>query len=321
MSDDEEPYDDFGTYFSEPEVEDQEEGGLGLPRIQVEDAAESLPDAPVDEPANGEEPMQLDHGSSNAVILHEDKQYYPRAQEVYGDDVEIQVQEEDTQALSEPIIQPEDKKRFSIEETELPPTFYSRQYLNDRMSYPETVRNITIAGHLHHGKTAFMDMLVLETHDISNRLEKRRGRRTEEDLRYTDALFLERERGISIKSSAMTFLLPGTKHKNYVFNVLDTPGHINFVDEVVASCRMSDGLVLVVDVIRRRASNNRNDHSACHWRKPPYSLGCQQNRSLDLGVEAAAGRCVLQDQEYDRGGQYLYSLHYEGSRTFATTQP
>ena len=58
----------------------------------------------------------------NAVILHEDKQYYPSAQDVYGVDVETLVQEEDAQPLSEPIIAPVKVRKWNIEEKDMPET-------------------------------------------------------------------------------------------------------------------------------------------------------------------------------------------------------
>ena len=121
--------------------------------------------------------------------------------------------------------------------------------MSDLMNFPEQIRNIAFAGHLHHGKTALMDMLVLQTHDINDRLEKKTGRKRDEQLRYTDVHILERERGISIKSAPMSLVLEGMKGKSHLFNILDTPGHVNFVDEVAASLRLVDGVVLVVDVV------------------------------------------------------------------------
>lgn len=193
--------------------------------------------------------MRAEDGPSNAVILHEDKQYYPTAQQVYGADVETMVQEEDAQPLTQPIIAPIQQKKFVIQEADLPPVYFSRDFMTDLMNFPEQIRNIAFAGHLHHGKTALMDMLVLQTHGINDRLEKKTGRKRDEQLRYTDVHVLERERGISIKSSPMSLILQGTRGKSHLLNILDTPGHVNFVDEVAASLRLVDGVVLVVDVV------------------------------------------------------------------------
>ena len=194
--------------------------------------------------------MEIDEdGPSNAVILHEDKQYYPTAQQVYGPDVETMVEEEDAQPLTEPIIAPVKQKKFVVQEADLPPVHFSRDFMTDLMNFPEQIRNIAFAGHLHHGKTALMDMLVMQTHDIDEWLEKRTGRKRDEQLRYTDVHVLERERGISIKSAPMSLVLQGTRGKSHLLNILDTPGHVNFVDEVAASFRLVDGVVLVVDVV------------------------------------------------------------------------
>jgi len=193
--------------------------------------------------------LRAEDGPSNAVILHEDKQYYPTAQQVYGADVETMVQEEDAQPLTQPIIAPIQQKKFVVQEADLPPVYFSRDFMTDLMNFPEQIRNIAFAGHLHHGKTALMDMLVLQTHDLNDRLEKKIGRKRDEQLRYTDAHILERERGISIKASPMSLILQGTRGKSHLLNILDTPGHVNFVDEVAASLRLVDGVVLVVDVV------------------------------------------------------------------------
>jgi U5 small nuclear ribonucleoprotein component len=169
--------------------------------------------------------------------------------------VETMVQEEDAQPLSEPIIAPVQQKKFAISESDLPPVHFSRGFMSDLLNFPAQIRNVAIVGHLHHGKTAFMDMLVKQTHDLTERLDKRIGRKREEQLRYTDIHFLERERGLSIKTAPMSLVLQGTKGKSHLINILDTPGHVNFVDEVAASIRLADGVVLVVDVVEGVQAN------------------------------------------------------------------
>ncbi|KAL9074606.1 MAG: hypothetical protein Q9161_002199 [Pseudevernia consocians] len=238
-------YDEFGNFIGEAE-ESEEESQHGA----TGDAYVDEDEADGDGVPNDQALMEIDEdGPSNAVVLHEDKQYYPTAQQVYGPGVETMVQEEDAQPLSQPIIAPVVQKKFTVQEADLPPVHFARDFMMDMMNFPEQIRNIAFAGHLHHGKTALMDMLVLQTHDIAERQEKRTGRKRDEQLRYTDVHILERERGISIKSAPMSLILQGTRGKSHLLNILDTPGHVNFVDEVAASLRLVDGVVLVVDVV------------------------------------------------------------------------
>lgn len=73
------------------------------------------------------EDVDEEMGESQAVVLHEDKRYYPTAIEVFGADVETVVQEEDNQALSVPLIAPIKKKKFQLKEQDLPNTVYSME--------------------------------------------------------------------------------------------------------------------------------------------------------------------------------------------------
>jgi U5 small nuclear ribonucleoprotein component len=92
----------------------------------------------------------------NQIVLHEDKKYYQTALEIYGEDVETLVQEEDAQPLTEPIVKPTKIKRFEVSEQDLPEMKYKPQFLIDLMDYPQMIRNIALVGHLHHGKVGIL---------------------------------------------------------------------------------------------------------------------------------------------------------------------
>eukprot|EP00913_Durusdinium_trenchii_P001996 g1846.t1 len=107
---------------------------------------------------------------ARSIILHEDKKYYPDAEEVYGD-AEALVQMEDTQPLTEPIITPVQSKNFDLLEKKMPDTTFDFNFLAAMMDKPNLVRNICFLGALHHGKTTFMDLLRMMKHALQDRLK------------------------------------------------------------------------------------------------------------------------------------------------------
>lgn len=160
------------------------------------------------------------------------------------EDVEILVEEEDTERITDPIVKPIVTKRFSHhihgDKHGLPRTKYSIQFLQELMKQDHAIRNIAIIGHLLHGKTSFVDCLVDQTHiDFEQNTEK--------SIRFTDTTYAEQERGISIKSSPLTIVHQNLRGKSYLLNIMDTPGHVNFSDEVTSALRLCDGVMLVVD--------------------------------------------------------------------------
>ncbi|XP_003748347.1 116 kDa U5 small nuclear ribonucleoprotein component [Galendromus occidentalis] len=223
-------YDEFGNYIG-PDLDSSEEE-------EEEQDDEDQDDGDNDEVGKGD--VDDEPEESMQVVLHEDKKYYPSALEVYGEDVETIVQEEDAQPLTEPIIQPVKQRKFAHTEKDLPETTYDLEFLADLMDSPELVRNIALVGHLHHGRTTFVDCLIERTHPD---FRAREGK----SLRFTDALYTEQERGVSIKSSPVSLVLQDLKTKSFLMNIFDTPGHVNFSDEATAALRLCDGAVLFVD--------------------------------------------------------------------------
>ncbi|GHJ87314.1 hypothetical protein NliqN6_3716 [Naganishia liquefaciens] len=262
-----EDYDEFGNYIGgdldsddEDVEEDQQNVGQAGPATGFGAPLEGYDDEMTGVNGHDDDMMDTDGdigtqvalagtGTTprNQIVLHEDKKYYPTAEETYGPDVETLVQEEDTQLLTEPIVQPIKVRKFTVEEKDMPVTRFDRGFMLEMMDHPSMIRNVAVAGHLHHGKTSLLDTLVLETHQLTWDADA--------PIRYTDTHTLSRDRGISIKSSPMSLVLQNSRGKSHLINLMDTPGHVNFVDEVASCARLSDGIVLVVDVVEGVMSN------------------------------------------------------------------
>ncbi|CAJ0610051.1 unnamed protein product [Cylicocyclus nassatus] len=117
----------------------------------------------------------------------------------------------------EPIIKPVAQRKFQSVEHNLSETVYNKEYLAALMDCPHIMRNVAIAGHLHHGKTTFLDCLMEETHPEFFRAE-------DADTRYTDTLFIEQQHGCSIKAMFVTTVMQDTRHKSYLLNIIDAQG-------------------------------------------------------------------------------------------------
>lgn len=256
----EELYDEFGNYVGTDQSESDSDS-LQLPVLPSQEKPEQSQQLAQDSNSQGEQSRQVQaqsvvvegnnmhqtEASSRAIVLAEDKQYYPSAAEVFGPDTEVLVEEEDAQDITEPIIAPfvEPSSGLHEEEHAVPPAKYSRTYLNSViLKTPALIRNIALVGHLHHGKSSFADMLF----DVSHEMPWANLDDRDLPVRYMDTRRDEQALGISVKTTASTFLLQDSREKSYGFTVLDTPGHVNFLDESIAAMALVDGVAVFVDV-------------------------------------------------------------------------
>ena len=201
--------------------------------------------------------------SASAIVLHEDKEHYGQ---VYNESVKTVTLTEDAETIETPIVpRPSVRPEVLLEDMTMKEEDGAEtDFFGTLLRNPRLKRFIGVVGEFHSGKTSLMDLLIEDSvrYYHSDNKEKKNsaimkgcwGEQASLEAchgggpRLMDSLKIEKERQMSIKTCPMCMMLPDSRGKSYLMNFLDTPGHVQFVDEeVTCATALTDGCMVVID--------------------------------------------------------------------------
>ena len=163
--------------------------------------------------------------------------------------------------------------------------------MDKRNERQKKIRNFSIIAHIDHGKSTLADRILEKTKALEQREMK---------AQLLDSMDIERERGITIKLNAVQLQYTAKNGEEYIFHLIDTPGHVDFTVEVERSLRVLDGSVAVLD-----AQSGVEPQTETVWRQ-----------ATTYGVP----RIVFVNKMDKTGADFLYSVGTIHDRLQANAQ-
>jgi 116 kDa U5 small nuclear ribonucleoprotein component len=132
-------------------------------------------------------------------------------------------------------------EKLKTKENCIPRSIYSKEILIKKiLRSNNNSKTISVTGHLHHGKSTLIEVLASSVHLINNKFLLGT---------FSNLFFLEQEKGLTLYPNVITLNLHFKKKKSAIFNLIDCPGHPDFQDQNIACLQISDGIILMVDLL------------------------------------------------------------------------
>lgn len=183
----------------------------------------------------------------------------------------------DTQLLVQPVIAP---AAAAAVDTALPATTYSKEYLAAMLAAaPLRCRSVALVGASGAGKTRLVDMLVHATHPDIGRPRRKAP------LRFSDTTSLEQARGVSLRATPVTLLLPDLQGRSCAVTVVDAPGNLQFPDQLAMALDTATTALVVVDAVEGVVAGTEAAIDAALQRARPIRLVLLQIDRLVLELK------------------------------------